>query len=148
MRKARAILVIVAALGTLITLSSAQAAHPITVTLAVSTHAYPVKDSNCPVSVAHGVDGIAVLDAAKATGCITSYTTIEYPGLGTFVRCIDQRCGDGPQNQYLRYWAMRENCIYTSYGVDGFRADAGDELSFTYEPWPVSFVPMDPLCLV
>lgn len=148
MRKARFASLAFGSLLALASFSSAQAAHQVTVTLAVSTHAYPVKDLSCPVSVAHGSNGIALLDAAKSAGCISSYSTITYPGFGTFISCINQRCGDEAENLYLRYWAMRENCAYTSYGVDGFRADPGDELSFTFEPWPASSAPMDAFCLV
>lgn len=147
MTKPRLTLVTLFAMLSLVSLSSAQATHPVTVTLAVSTQAYPVKIKDCPVTVTHGADGIAVLEAAKTRGCIASYSTTSYPGVGTFVTCIDQVCGDGPSNQYLRYWAMRENCAYTSYGVDAFRSDAGDELSFTFEAWPISSAPMDAFCI-
>ena len=84
----------------------------------------------CPVSVDAGADGIAVLEAAKTSTCITSYETTTYTGIGTFVDCIDEICGAA-----VTYWRMTDNGALTDYGVDGFQAAAGDVLGFSYTQW-------------
>lgn len=118
----------------------AAASTTVSVDLVISSNHYNVKEKTCAVAVAAGSDGTVVLRAAQSAGCITSFKTSTH-SFGTFVDCINGRCGDGAPT-YLRYWAMRENCAYTSYGVDGFRADHGDELSLTFEPWPISSLPV------
>ncbi len=90
----------------------------------------------CPVTVDEGSNGLAVLDAAAAAGCIRSYKVVVYPGLGDFVDCIDRVCtGPGATGPLCSFWAMTENGVLTDYGVDGFHADQGDVLSFTYAPY-------------
>ena len=90
----------------------------------------------CPVQVAAGANGLAVLDAAKAAGCIVSYTTAFG---GAFVDCINEVC-----SQYLAasvagartagtYWAMYLNGGYTTFGVADYTASNGDALLFDYE---------------
>lgn len=108
----------------------AAGAGNVSVNLKVSTGHYNVTKTVCSVSVPAASDGVKVLDAARSSGCIRSYTLTYHPVYGPYVACIDDVC-EVPGT----YWAMRENCTYTSYGVAGFRSDQGDELSFTYESW-------------
>lgn len=124
----RAAVAFAAAMMMLVALS-AQAAGSVSVTLKVSKAHYSIGET-CQVSVTEGSNGVAVLAAAVSTGCIDSYKAVSHPTFGTYISCIDGLC-DVPGT----YWAMRENCTYTDYGVDGFYANAGDELSFTYESW-------------
>lgn len=129
---------------------SARADGNVSVTLHVDLAQYGTGATlaECDVSVPEEADGIAVLNAAEAQGCIDSWTPKEFP-FGTYVECINDICaheifivdrsaGAGT------YWAMRENGDYTLYGVDGFEAQAGDELSFTYETWGLTPLPSDP----
>lgn len=90
----------------------------------------------CPVSVPAGSNGIKVLQAAKAKACIVSYKITTYPGLGSFVQCINGICGT-----CATYWGMFENGKYTSYGVDGFKSNWGDRLTFTYTFFGIDFCP-------
>lgn len=111
--------------------ASPASAAQVTVRFGLSVGAYAPTGAACPVKVPAGANGVTVLKAAKAKHCILSYQLQSYPGLGRFVRCINGLCGiDRPI--FLTYWAMYENGGYTPYGVDGFRANAGDELVFTY----------------
>ena len=110
-------------------------ADGVTVSLALSAGRYAPTGAACAVTVAAGDNGIAVLDAAKAKGCIVSYETVTYPGFGTFVTCIDAVCGSAVTGGTGTYWNMYENAVSTAYGVDGFVADAGDELGFAYKAY-------------
>lgn len=116
-------------------LSPAQAVPPVTVNFGISAGAYAPTGVACPVSVAAGANGLAVLDAAVAKGCIRSYKAETY-SFGAFVSCINEVCGAPPAALYLTYWEMSENGKCTEdYGVSGFRADDGDELTFAYTTW-------------
>lgn len=105
-------------------------------TLRVSHYQYSNVVKDCAVSVPEGSSGIAVLSAAVSSGCISSYVAVE-TSFGNYISCIDGLC-----EQAVLYWAMRENCQFTDYGVDDFHADEGDELSFTYETWAAFAVDM------
>ena len=116
--------------------TGAHAAGNVGVTLRISTLTYANADKSCAVSVPAGSNGIAVLSAATASHCISGYTLQSFTG-GHFLDCVDDgvngnRCGD-PAPSYLRYWAMRLQCTATAYGVDDYKAVAGDELTFSYE---------------
>lgn len=108
-------------------------AADVTVSLALSAGRHAPTGSACTLTVPAGADGIAVLDAAVARACITSYQTVTYPGFGTFVTCVDSVCGQSGTGTVGTYWNMYENGVSTGYGVDGFTADAGDELGFAYQ---------------
>ena len=124
-------LVAAAAITVALVASPASAAQ-VTVKFALSVGVYAPTGAACPVKVPAGSNGVAVLKAAKAKHCIVSYRLQRYPGLGRFVRCINGLCGiDRPV--FLTYWAMYENRGYTPYGVDGFKANQGDELAFVYK---------------
>lgn len=119
--------VVVAALGA----PSAQAAN-VTVRLGVSAGTYAPTGELCALSIPADANGVAVLDAAVAAGCITSYETTT-SSFGTYLSCLNDVCGDTTSGLYLTYWSMYENGAYTDYGVDGFRAADGDELTFAYK---------------
>lgn len=88
----------------------------------------------CSVSVDAGADGIAVLDAAEASDCISDYEAPVISG-GHYVSCIDGIC-----EAVVTYWRMTENGSLTSYGVDDFSAAANDVLGFSYTEWPSCIV--------
>jgi hypothetical protein len=122
-------------------------AATVAVTLKIAQYDYVAGTVSCDVSVGQGAGGLAVLDAARAKGCIVSYKTQLF-GEAHFVSCIDdgtvgEECAD-PAPTYARYWDMRVNCTVTMYGVDDYKAHAGDELSFTYETYPTSLVTASP----
>ncbi len=105
-------------------------AETVTVRFGLSAGVHANTGVLCPVKVAPGASGISVLDAAKAKGCIRSYKAQYYPGLGHLIRCFNGVCQiDRP---LVLYWAMFENGQFTPYGVDGFSANAGDQLVFVY----------------
>jgi hypothetical protein len=113
----------------------AHATSTVQVTFGVSAGAYAPTGAACPLTVIAGADGIAVLDAAQAAHCIVSYDTVSFGGFGTFVSCIDDVCGTALTGTVGTYWNMYENGASTAYGVDGFRAGAGDELMFAYQAY-------------
>jgi hypothetical protein len=104
----------------------------VTVSLALSAGTYVPTGAACALSVPAGADGIAVLDAAVAAHCITSYDTQTFVGIGTYVSCIDSVCARTLTGNAGTYWEMTENGAATAYGVDGFTAGAGDVLGFDY----------------
>lgn len=116
------------------TATPAQAAN-VTVTFGVSAGAYAPTGAACPLSVAPGSDGLAILAAAVASGCLLSYDTVTYPGFGTFVTCLDEVCGDSTAGSVGTYWNMYDNGASAPYGVDGFSAGDGDDLTFAYQPY-------------
>jgi hypothetical protein len=85
----------------------------------------------CQLTVPAGSNGLVVLDKAVKKHCITSYKAKYFPGFGHFVDCIDRLCSIFTPT-YVGYWAMYENGAYTTYGVDDFKANAGDTLMFVY----------------
>lgn len=109
-------------------------ASDVVVTFGVSAGTYAPTGAACPLTVPLGANGIAVLNAAVANGCITSYQAQSFD-FGTFVSCIDEVCGQTVAGTAGTYWNMYENGVSTFYGVDGFSADNGDELSFAYTAW-------------
>jgi hypothetical protein len=125
----------VALTAALATAAPAHAAPTVTVSLAVSAGTYAPTGAACGLVVDAGADGVAVLDAAVAARCIVSYRTQTFPGFGTFVSCIDEVCGTALTGATGTYWNMSENGASTAYGVDGFSADAGDELGFAYRAY-------------
>ncbi|MDQ1712683.1 MAG: hypothetical protein QOE45_2133 [Frankiaceae bacterium] len=113
----------------------AHAATTVPVSFSLSAAAYAPTGAACGLTIDQGADGIAVLDAAVAAHCITSYAVVTFPGFGTFVSCIDEVCGTALTGTTGTYWNMYENGASTAYGVDGFVADAGDDLGFAYRAY-------------
>lgn len=96
----------------------------------------------CPVTVAPGANGLAVLDAAVASGCPTvlSYEASSSP-YGAFINCIDGLCGQTvlsaptyPVNVGT-YWGFYVNGSYSQVGVEGYSAHDLDVLLFDYEAY-------------
>lgn len=100
-----------------------------------ATHAAARPAAACEVTVADGADGGAVLDAAVASGCISSYAVKSFD-FGSLLHCIDRVCGDAdPLRAACWYWSMHLNGVPTDYGIDGYRAANGDVLSFVFIPY-------------
>ena len=110
-------------------------ADGVSVSLALSAGRYAPTGAACTVSVPSGSNGLAVLNAAQQAGCVVSYQTVTYPGFGTFVTCIDEVCGNATLGSVGTYWNMYDNGASAAYGVDGFSAQAGDELGFAYKAY-------------
>lgn len=95
----------------------------------------------CAVTVPAGVDGVAVLDAAVASGCptITSYSVTYFPGYGAFLDCLNGVCGESlftPPDYPVwagTGWSFHANGPYSSFGLSGYQAKNLDVLAFTYE---------------
>lgn len=113
----------------------APAAHAtnVTVTFGLSVGTYLPTGGACTLSVPSGADGVTVLEAAKTAHCIVSYQTVSF-GFGRFVTCIDEVCGQSLGADGT-YWNMYENGVSTTYGVDDFVANNGDELEFAYQAY-------------
>lgn len=127
--------------GTALALSPASAASTVSVSFTKSVGAAGVAAQPCAVKVAPGANGIAVLDAAVTKGCIDSYKVERY-SFGAFISCIDDVCGAPAEALGLTYWAMSENGKTTDYGVEDFRAAAGDTLDFAYTTWLTFLLPV------
>lgn len=122
---------------------AAGATDSVTVHFRVDVHgAAPLAE--CDVIVPAGANGRAVLEQAKRDGCIESYTVREY-AFGGAVRCIDDLCwvctppvGAAGLGEFCgAYWLMYENGALPDYGIDGFVANDGDSLQFSYEFLPL-----------
>ncbi len=93
--------------------------------------------AGCDVEVpaeADGIDGIDVLDAAVASGCIDSYDKEEYAPYGYFVTCINDICGQFAVAAGT-YWALSENGAPSSTGASGLDLEDGDTIGFSYAAW-------------
>ena len=115
--------------------STAHAVDSVHVTFGLSAGTYAPTGAACSLTVPAGADGVTVLEAARAQLCIVSYRVTGFPGFGTFVECIDEVCGEPVTSASGTYWNMYENGTSTSYGVDGFVADEGDDLTFAYQAY-------------
>lgn len=128
-------LLALAAVTTMAALVTPAHASSVTVKFGLSAGTYAPTGAACALNVAAGADGVAVLDAAVAAHCLVSYDTVTFPGFGTFVTCLDEVCGEALTGTVGTYWNMYENSASTSYGVDLFTADDGDELVFAYQDY-------------
>lgn len=136
----RTTLLALALLSAAAPLASSQSAD-VTVVLLFNAGNHLAPGVPCPVSVPAGADGAALLDAAVASGCILSWSAVEY-SFGSFVTCINDVCSHDA-GEYAApaaglegtFWALSENLHLTSYGIDGVRADEGDVVGFTYEDY-------------
>ncbi|MFN2614701.1 MAG: hypothetical protein ABR552_07805 [Actinomycetota bacterium] len=118
-------------------------ASNVTVTLSVGAVKYGSTISDCALSVPAGADGVVVLDAAVAKGCISSYHVQHYT-FGNFVDCIDGVCGD-PSPVFATYWGEYWDGSAASLGVDSFRAGTQHDLGFSYVTW-VNCLEPNPTC--
>lgn len=124
---------------------AAQATGNVTVLVKISAGTYLAPGELCPVSVPAGANGAAVLDAAVAARCITSWHGIDY-GFDTFVDCIDGVCGHDtgevdPSLQYFEgtYWEFSVNEHSASTGIGGYHAADLDIFGFTYQDYLAGF---------
>lgn len=101
----------------------------VTLRLSVGEPTVSPQYKSCGVTVTAGANGVAVLLAAKNSGCISGYT-VTPSTFGNYVSCIDGIC-----ETLATYWRMTENGTLTGYGVDGFSANAGDVLGFSHTQW-------------
>lgn len=140
-RAFRPFVVALATAATLVTGGLPASAANSSITLAVVgtgpvTHGTGQAAVKCDLAVPTGADGLAVLESAKASGCIQSYEVVEYPGFGFFLNCIDTVCGGAdPLPVACWYWALHLNGAPTEYGLDGYRAASGDVVTFLYAPY-------------
>ena len=136
MRKIAGALAAAAALTFAFTIPS-HASGTVNVQLALGAATTPVTGAACTLQVPAGANGLTVLDAAVAKKCIASYKASDF-GFGHFVECINEVCGAPAEAMYATYWSMYENGAVTwDYGVDGFSAQEGDVLGFSYVSWLV-----------
>jgi len=93
--------------------------------------AAPIAD--CTVTVSTGANGLAVLDAAVADGCIDSYDTATFPGFGEYVTCINDIC-----EAVVTFWALYVDDEFATKGVSSlsFPSD-GSAMGLSYEQWVV-----------
>lgn len=105
-------------------------------------HFLPGALASCDVSVPAGANVGDVLDAAVATGCIDSWTAIEYPGFGRFVDCINDVCSENvlDLNLFGTFWAFYVDDVSASQGIDATFVEAGATYEFTYADWYTSFL--------
>ncbi|HVF12595.1 MAG TPA: hypothetical protein VNA87_05870 [Actinomycetota bacterium] len=113
-----------------------------TVTITFTFKVTGPTSKQCSLKLPKGSDGIGVLDAAVAQGCIRSYQTSEspnpppkggpqYPG-HHWLRCIDSDCdvsygspGLAPETRWNVSW-QGERGAYMSSGLEGYAAVNGD----------------------
>lgn len=132
---------------------AALAGGAVTVTLAVGEvyHALPASKT-CDVTVPAGSRGAAVLDAAVATGCISSWSAVDYGQPGEpnrFVTEIDGRAGDATSSwvfshtQDVAGLGVTGATLTTAYGIDDPLAEARDGATydFRYAPLVSFFLP-------
>ena len=119
-------------------MSTPAQASGVDVQLAVSAGTYLPTGAACTVSVPAGSNGLTVLDAAKAKGCIDSYETRAY-SYGTFVSCLDGVCDasvlSGDPVWAGTYWGLYRNGQYSWTGIGDMSFQAGDVLGLAYEAY-------------
>ncbi|HVL89112.1 MAG TPA: hypothetical protein VM841_02635 [Actinomycetota bacterium] len=117
-----------------VALGGAVPAHAANVTvkvrIAAGGHAGAIKDC-AAVSVPAGANGLTVLGAAVAQGCIKSFQTASG---GAYVTCIDpgQASLCEVAGGLVTFWAVYDNGRASTTGISGFAASQGRELAFAY----------------
>ena len=125
----------VAALATLGPGAAPVEASTVNVKFGVSAGYWAPTAAACTVQVPSGADGVAVLGAAVAKGCIVSYQ-VTSTAYGPYLKCVNEICdvADG----LVTFWAVFDSSPFPApYGVGGFRADEGDELTVAYTNWVI-----------
>lgn len=92
--------------------------------------------SDCAVSVPSGANGVAVLDAAEAKGCIDSYSGSNTE-FGYFLECVNGICGTA-----VTYWALYLDDTFSNVGLSSYEARAGDEVEVSYQTWLACQTPL------
>jgi hypothetical protein len=107
------------------------------------TTPHDVDTAICKLNVTPGdrPDAIAVLEAARAKGCIRSYALSASPSATGGAHHVVQAI-----NGVANRWVLYENGIRPDYyddeGIEGFHADEGDRVAFRLAP-----VKVDACCL-
>ncbi len=134
----RRLIAVAVAVGALLVAVPAHAVN-VTVKLRVSVGGYAGAVKQCSgLSVPEGSGGLVVLAKAKQDGCIGSYASAQFSGLGSYVTCIDPKLAPVATSVcevaegLVTYWAYYKNGTVQQIGVDGFNAKAGDELALAY----------------
>ena len=125
----------------LVTGPAAQADGNVTVNFGLAAGTHAPTGAACPVSVPAGSNGLTVLDAAVAKGCIVSYSKVDDPSFGAFVTCINEVCGAPAEALYLTYWGLYVDGAESQVGVSSYGAENGDEMVFSYTSWAGYLVP-------
>jgi hypothetical protein len=115
-----------------------------------SSLSVPATATRCPVSVPLGSDGLVLLANAKSQRCISSYEVVPRhdidgkPVPGHAVRCINSVCGPtgggGGWDAVENGNPYSPNNWYANNGLEGFHADQGDSVVFSFYP-PFPFCP-------
>ncbi len=90
---------------------------------------------NCEVTFAAGGNVGDVLDAAVASGCLDSWTAVDYGAFGRFVDCIDNICGQGAAIFVGTFWEINTNGVPAAVGIDQILPANGDVVTFDYEAY-------------
>ncbi len=94
---------------------------------ATSLATFKVGDKTYPLDIAPNKTVIDAMRALASTGDFT-FTTREYPGLGTFVDSINgQKGGSG------MYWILYVNGATSANGVSATTLETGDVIEWKYE---------------
>lgn len=105
----------------------------VTLQVTLGHHALPAA-KECALAIPTPTDGAAVLEAAIAAGCISSYETASFPGFGRYVTCIDGLC-----EQTGTFWGYYVNEAFSDGGIDDTNGaatiHAGDVVEFVYSDW-------------
>lgn len=90
--------------------------------------------ATCDVTVPAGADGSVVLDAAVAKGCLDSWT-FDNHGYGRYVTSINEVRDLTPAFCLgpCFFWHIAVDGESAQVGIDGYVANQGSTLAFTYE---------------
>jgi hypothetical protein len=138
---------IIIGIGSILAVTPVMPAHAETVTVGFGFGTIASTAAACQLSVPTGANGFAVLDAAVAKGCITSYKTTGrwngYEGYAV-VRCINEVCEQirnvwGPCDTSVHFDVLWYHAAYNADltqdwgpGLEDFRASNGKSLAVYY----------------
>lgn len=95
--------------------------------------------ASCNLTVADDADGGDVLDEAVDTGCLSSWDYRLYDGSrfltginDTHGHCSTDASPPGLWPVVCSYWEFQVNGNHAGYGIDGYLADDGDQITFRY----------------
>ncbi|MEA3077996.1 MAG: hypothetical protein QOF60_2904 [Actinomycetota bacterium] len=94
--------------------------------------------AGCDVNVPSGSNGLAVLDQAVTDGCIASYRTRTFAGLGEKVTCINDLCETPDETLNAVTWVVYVDGRASDLGVSSLNFPThGTRLQFSFEPWAI-----------
>lgn len=107
----------------------------------VINHGYKLMpaDLECAVTVPEGASTSAALDAAVASGCLASWSGVNF---GTeenpdrYVSCVNGEC-----EQLVLAWAYYEDGVLAGHGIDSASLWDGAVVTLTYSTWASFFLP-------